>query len=78
MLEGDTGIRCVEAPVNPRFVVIACRLPGCHFLTQLGNMRNAAIQTLLGEDSEFTFGHIEPTAMLRRIVKFQLPRESAG
>src|SRR5215217_402451 len=40
-------------------------------------MRNTAIQTLLGEHREFTFGHIEPTAMLRRIVKFQLPRDPA-
>src|SRR5262249_25673184 len=67
----------MKAPVDLRFVGIPCRLPGSDFLTQHGDMRNTAIQTLLGEHREFTFGHIEPTAMLRRIVKFQLPRDPA-
>src|SRR5215510_7891574 len=67
----------MKAPVDLRFVVITCRLPGSDFLTQHGDMRNTAIQTLLGKHREFTFGHIEPTAMLRCIVKSQLPRDPA-
>jgi hypothetical protein len=40
-------------------------------------MGHTAIQTLLGEYSEFPFGHIEPPAMLRRRMKCQLPRDPA-
>src|SRR5438445_11323657 len=67
----------MKAPVDPCLVVIACCLPGRDCLTQHGDRRNTAIQTLLGEHSACTCSHIEPTAMLRRIVPCQLPRDPA-
>src|SRR4029434_9413915 len=76
-LERNAGIRRIKAPVDPCVMVIACCLPGSDFLAQRGDMRNTAIQTLLGEHSKCTFSHIEPTAMLRRIVPFQLPCDPA-
>jgi hypothetical protein len=40
-------------------------------------MRKTAIQTLRGEHRACTCGHIEPTALLRRLVQCQLPRDPA-
>jgi hypothetical protein len=32
---------------------------------------DAPIQTLAAEDTQFNFGHVEPTAMLGRVMKVQ-------
>src|SRR5262249_60810003 len=50
---------------------IALVLPGVDFVDQGLLVWDAAVEALGGEDAEFGFGEIEPTAMLWRVVPFE-------
>jgi hypothetical protein len=64
--------------VNFGLELVARALPSGDFLPQSFDARNAAIQTLASENSELTFRHIEPTAMLGGVVKLQFAGDAAG
>ena len=66
-----------ELPVDLRLVMVTLGLPSRDFSTQGLNLGNPAIQTLAGQDGEFTFSHIEPTAMFGGVVKLQLAGDPA-
>ena len=73
--------RATSVP-NCQWILVWCWLRGpCQAAISVAqgvDVGNAAIQTLAGEDGEFAFGHIEPTAMLGGVVKLQLARDPAG
>ena len=81
MLQFCTRLVSREAPVDRRVLGVAFRLPGRHFRTDRGRVRQPAIQALPGQDGELDFRHVEPTAVLGRRVKLSLQmirRASAG
>ena len=65
-------------PVGFGVVFVSMALP-CHdfFLKGLF-VGDAAIETLSGEDTEFGFRQIEPTAVLGRVVPFEALDQSSG
>ena len=77
-LEFDPGHVGTKLPVDFGLELVARALPGGDFLPQGFNVWNATIQTLAGEHGQLTFGHIEPTAMLGGVVKFELAGDSAS
>src|SRR5713226_7000068 len=77
MLELDASISRSEPPVNAHFSPIAFGLPGGDLASQLCLRTDAAVQTLPREDREFDLGHVQPTAMLRRVVEFQLLHQTS-
>ena len=51
------------------------------FLGKRGHIREAAIQTLALQNTEFDFGHVQPTAMFGRVGNssfLRMRRASAG
>ena len=52
--------------------VVSSVLPRLNLGAHLLQVVEAPIQTLAGQHTEFDFGHIEPTAFLRRIVHLKL------
>jgi hypothetical protein len=52
-------------------VGIAFVLPGGDFVDEGLFIRDTAVETLGGEDAEFGFGEVEPTAVLGRVVPFE-------
>src|SRR5215471_20163035 len=60
-----------ELPVGLGVVLVAVVLPCIDFVSEDLLVGDAAIQTLRREHAEFGFGHIEPTAVLGRVVPFE-------
>ena len=58
-------------PVGFGVVVVAVVLPCGDFVGEDLLVGDAAIQTLRREHAEFGFGHVEPTAVLRRVMPFE-------
>ena len=65
-------------PINPLLRRVAPGFPGLGFLTQGVEVGYPTIQALPGEDTEFPFGDIEPTAMLGGVVNLQALRQASG
>ena len=78
MRELDARRRRGELPVNRG----ACRIAGGfdrgEFVDKRCFSRNTALQALARKDPQFNFGHVQPTSMLRRIVKLQLLPQPMG
>ena len=55
-------------PVGLGVVLVAVVLPCIDFVSEDLLVGDAAIQTLRREHAEFGFGHVEPTAVLGRVV----------
>ena len=61
-----------------------CRLlvplifPRMDFTLQLGKAFDSSVEALPGQYIQLDLGHIQPAAMLLRMVYFQMPRQSAG
>ena len=55
-------------PVGFGVVLVAVVLPSGDFVGEHFLIGDTAIQTLRRENAEFGFGHIEPTAVLGRVV----------
>ena len=55
-------------PVSLGMVLVAVVLPCVDFVGEDLLIGDAAIQTLRREHAEFGFGHVEPTAVLGRVV----------
>ena len=65
-------------PVGFGVVLVAVVLPCGNFVGEYLLVGDAAIQTLRRENAEFGFGHVEPAAVLRRVVPFEALDEPAG
>ena len=52
-------------------LLIAPVLPRCGLPPQSSLIRNATVQALAGHHPDFNLGHIQPTAMLGRVVNLQ-------
>src|ERR1700690_842336 len=77
MLEFDAGVIGCELPVGLGVVFVSIGLPGSDFVLELLSVGNASIETLRRENGEFGFRHIEPTAVLWRVMPFELLDETS-
>jgi hypothetical protein len=68
MREFDACICGREPPVDDRIRVIASIFPCRHLADQALRIGDPPIQTLPPQNAGFDFGHIEPTAVLRRVM----------
>ena len=55
-------------PVGLGMVLVSVVLPCVDFAGEDFLVGDAAVQTLGSENAEFGFGHVEPTAVLGRVV----------
>ena len=82
MLEFDASVGSCEVPVGLCVVGIAVVLPRGNFVDQGLFVGDAAVEALGGQDAEFGFCQVEPTAVLWRVVPFeafdQPPASAAG
>jgi hypothetical protein len=65
-------------PVGFGVVLVAVVLPCGDFVDEDLLVGDAAIQTLRRENAEFGLGHVEPAAVLGRVVPFEALDEPAG
>jgi len=77
-LQFDAGVGGFELPVGLGVVLVAVVLPCVDFVGEDLLVGDAAIQTLRREHAEFGFGHVEPTAVLGRVVPFEALDQSSG
>ncbi len=59
-------------------MLITVGFPGGDFALEQGLGRNPLIQTLTRQDSQFGFHHIEPTAVLGRVMKLDALDQAPG
>src|SRR5215471_12035542 len=64
--------RSRESPGNRGVRCIACAFIRSDLTGEHGFVRYTAIQTLSLQDTQLDFGHIQPTAVLGRVMKFEL------
>lgn len=70
-LEFDASIFCSKLPIGTLAGSISRLLPRLHLASKRFNVSNPSIQTLLRQDTKLNLRHIEPTAMLRRVMNLQ-------
>jgi hypothetical protein len=56
---------------------IAVAQPGGDVSLEVATIRDAPIETLTGQDSELGLGHIQPAAVLGRVVLFEALGEAS-
>ncbi len=71
MLEFDTGACCGELPIGLGVVGISIIFPSCDFVGEGLFVRDAPIEALGRKDNQFGLRHIEPTAVLWRVMPFE-------
>ena len=71
MLELNASIFGGEVPVCLGVIGIALLLPGGDFVDEGLFVGNAAVEALGGQNAEFGFCEVKPTAMLGRVVPFE-------
>ncbi len=71
MLEFDSGIIRSELPVYGGSNLIAFILKSSNFSFEGLLVRYPSVKAYPAEHTELDFGHVEPTAMLGRVVKLQ-------
>ena len=71
MLEFDTGICCGELLIGLGMVGISIILPSCDFVDEGLFVRDTPIEALGRKDAELGFRHIEPAAVLWRVMPFE-------
>src|SRR4051794_39751188 len=76
-LQLDPGVGCGELPISLGMLLVADLLPGIHFLDQGLLVGDTSVETLRGQDAEFGFCHIEPTAVFGRVVPLEPLDEAA-
>src|SRR5277367_701296 len=59
-------------------VLVSVVLPCIDFADEESSVGNAAVQTLGRENAELGFGHVEPAAVLGRVMPFEALDELAG
>src|SRR5262245_25952538 len=70
-LELDAGIGGCKAPVSFDIVGVAVEEPGGNLALEAAPVRDTPIETLIGQDSKLGLGHVEPAAVLGRVVPFE-------
>ena len=70
MHELDACLRRGELPVNRGACSIAGGFDRGEFVDKRCFSRNTALQALARKDTQFDFGHVQPTPVLGGIVKF--------
>ena len=78
MLEFDACVIGSELPIGFGVIAVSVGLPSGGFVYEGLLVGNAASEALRREDAEFGLGHIEPTAVLGRIVPFEAFDEPSG
>src|SRR6266536_3227697 len=71
VLELDPGILGREAPVDATTGSVACRLPGHDLPLQRQPIGHPPIQALLRQHAQPDLGHVQPAAMLGRVVQLE-------
>lgn len=67
-----------EVPMDTGSMVVAVTLPSSQFLPEQTYVINPAGEALSGHNIKFYFSDVQPTAMLRRVMDFQLFGDSAS
>src|SRR5262245_54963199 len=67
----DAGIGGCKAPVSFDIVSVAVDEPGANLALEAAPVRDTPIETLIGQDSKLGLGHVEPAAVLGRVVPFE-------
>ena len=67
-----------ELPVDRRFGFIASIFISLDLALEPGFIGDTVIQTLTTQDTQLDLRHVEPTPMLRHIVKLQLLQDAPG
>jgi len=74
----DAGVLGGPLPLDGFGVSVAVAAPGGHFGGHPGLFREAAVQALPGQDTQLALGHVEPTAVGRRVVPLETGRQAVG
>jgi hypothetical protein len=77
-LEFIPGIRDGETPIDGCPGGVPFSFPSTNFACYDCLATQPAIQALFSQNRDFDFGHVQPTAMFRRIVKLQFLGEVPG
>jgi len=78
VLEFDAGIFGCEVPIGFGVVTVAVALPRCDFRDECLPVWDAAIEALRGQDAEFGFCQVKPTAVFRGVMPFEALNQTAG
>src|SRR5262245_49779883 len=70
-LKLDAGIGGCKAPVSFDIVSVAVEEPGGNLALEAAPVWDTPIETLIGQDSKLGLGHVEPAAVLGRVVPFE-------
>ena len=73
MLEFDAGVCGCKVPVGLGMLGVAVAFPGGDFVNQRLLVGNAAVEALRGQDAEFGFGEVKPTAVLGNAIRSAPP-----
>jgi hypothetical protein len=73
----DAGIGGCKAPVSFDIVSVAVEEPGANLALEAAPIRDTPIETLIGQDSKLGLGHVEPAAMLGRVMPFEALDEAS-
>ena len=65
-------------PICSDMLAVACVLPGGDLLDEVERVGDTSIKTLTRQHAELGFGHIEPTAVFRRVVPLEPLDEATG
>jgi hypothetical protein len=74
----DTGIFTSESPIYGRASFIAPLFISLDLSPQYLFISNATVKTLPTQHAQLNLSHIQPTAVLGRVVKLQFPRYTSG
>ena len=67
-----------ESPIHFAFGDVATDFPCVNLAGQVFAILHPPVEALAAENSQFCFGHVEPTAMLGRVVDFELRQNALG
>ena len=77
-LQFDTGVLCCEAPIGFCVAGVALLKSGADLSLKVWLIFDAPVKALPGQDSQFRFGHVKPTAMFGRIAPLEPLDKTAG
>src|SRR5271154_1940747 len=76
-LELNAGVIGCELPIGYGATFVAIFLPCGNFLGQSFLIGDAAVETLTDQNADLGLGHVEPTAMLGRVVPFKTSNQTS-
>jgi hypothetical protein len=74
----EPGIGRSKSPFHSSAGCISGLHQRFYLLAHALSIRQPPVQTLAGQDGEFYLRHIQPTRVLRRVMKLHLPRQPSG